>query len=214
VKASPVEWRRLRPTLAEFFVVDAGSWWHKRVEAEIESADKRKASAVAKAQAGGQALAKLRAASASSTTPSTASSTPQAVLGECPTPSPSLSTKEKAAAPLPDWLPVKEWKDFLDHRKAMRGVPFTEAARAGVIRDLDKLRAKGYSPADLLSTAITRGWRTVFEPKVNLAAPGDVARVTVPGPPPSSFLAEQAAHRAQVEAERIARKAKQTTGAH
>lgn len=117
-----------------------------------------------------------------------------------------------AAAPvgaeIPEWMPAEEWSDFIAHRKAMRGVPFTEAARKGVIRDLEKLKAKGYAPAELLSRAVTNGWRTVFEPKLNLASPGDVARVTVPGPPPSTFLAEQAEHRRLVEADRLARKAK------
>ena len=91
-KATSAEWRRLRPTLAEFFTTADGVWWHKRVEAEIDNADKRKVSAVSKAQAGGQALAEKRRKQSASTASSTASSTPQAllddVLGECPTPSP------------------------------------------------------------------------------------------------------------------------------
>jgi hypothetical protein len=52
-----------------------------------------------------------------------------------------------------------------------------------------------------------RNWvRDERAPKPN---PADVARVTVPGPPPSTFLAEHAAHLAAVEADRIARRARQ-----
>jgi uncharacterized protein YdaU (DUF1376 family) len=196
--------------LAEFFKLADGVWVQGRCDEEI-AAYKHKQE-LAKRSADARWARSGRNANASASGDAEPMRTHSD--GNAPNPNPIPKEKENAATPLPDWLPSKEWADFLAHRKAMRGVPFTDAARAGVIRDLDKLRAKGYSPADLLSTAITRGWRTVFEPKVNLAAPGDVARVTVPGPPPSSFLAEQAAHRAQVEAERIARKAKQTTGAH
>jgi hypothetical protein len=72
----------------------------------------------------------------------------------------------------PVWMPVAEWSAFEQHRKAMRGVPFTDAARSGVVRDLEKLRVAGYDPAELLATAVTRGWRTVFEPRVNGASNG------------------------------------------
>lgn len=80
-----------------------------------------------------------------------------------------IQTKTRAVA-LPDWLPETEWAEFLAHRKAMRSVPFTDAAKNGVIRDLGKLRAKGFDPRELLTTAITRGWRTVFEPRSQVAA--------------------------------------------
>lgn len=69
-----------------------------------------------------------------------------------------------AAAPLPDWVPSGPWADFVAHRKAMRGVPFTDAARAGVLRELFALSEAGHDPAKLLETAVTRGWRTVFAP--------------------------------------------------
>ena len=52
--------------------------------------------------------------------------------------------------------------------------------------------------------ATWRNW--VREERPPKTSPFDVARVTVPGPAPSSFLAEQAAHMAQVKIEREARK--------
>jgi hypothetical protein len=85
-------------------------------------------------------------------------------------------TKQPApAAPSwspPDWVPAQEWSDFVLHRKAMRGVPFTDAAKTGVIRELAKLWEAGHDPATLLTTAITRGWRTVFAPKPENGATG------------------------------------------
>jgi uncharacterized protein YdaU (DUF1376 family) len=41
VKASPVEWKRLRSTMARFFCVDGGVWKHKRIDDEIIKANDR-----------------------------------------------------------------------------------------------------------------------------------------------------------------------------
>jgi uncharacterized protein YdaU (DUF1376 family) len=101
-KSSAAEWLKLRPVLARKFRVADGVWWHKRVEAEIAVAEKRKSGAVAKAQAGGRALAAKRLKQAEEEASSGASSTQQAQLGVCPTPSPipsaSQSSEAKASA--------------------------------------------------------------------------------------------------------------------
>jgi uncharacterized protein YdaU (DUF1376 family) len=51
-KATPREWKELRPMLAEFFAVGAGVWAHKRVGAGAcaESLDASKSKAAGKAQ--------------------------------------------------------------------------------------------------------------------------------------------------------------------
>lgn len=63
---------------------------------------------------------------------------------------------------VPEWVPAEPWLEFVAHRKAMRNVPFKEAAAKGVLRDLEKLRDEGHCPELLLRKAVTRGWRTVF----------------------------------------------------
>lgn len=89
-KTERAEWKRMRPTIARFFKVDAGVWWHKRVEAEILAADKRKAGAVSKAKAAAEA----RWGQANADAPSI----PQAMPEECPTPSPiPLPSGERAS---------------------------------------------------------------------------------------------------------------------
>lgn len=40
-RATPAEWRRLRPVLAPFFAIGAGVWRHKRIDQEIERAASR-----------------------------------------------------------------------------------------------------------------------------------------------------------------------------
>jgi hypothetical protein len=74
-----------------------------------------------------------------------------------------------AAFVVPAWVPSEEWDAFVEHRKAIRGVPFTEAAKKGVIRELEKLTGQGHDAASLLQTAVTRGWRTVFPPAAQKA---------------------------------------------
>lgn len=96
-----------------------------------------------------------------------------------PTVTPPLAREEKkreekkntgAKAPSsayapPDWLPAGQWAEFVKMRKAMRNIPFTDAAAKGVVADLEKLVNQGLSAEELLQAAVTNGWRTVYRPK-------------------------------------------------
>lgn len=98
-KASPKEWKDLRSTMAEFFVVADGTWTHKRVEHELAGAQVRKAGAASKAKAAAQARWKGHQKDA----PGNAPSIPQALPEDCPTPSPtpssSLRSEQSCAKP-------------------------------------------------------------------------------------------------------------------
>lgn len=74
--------------------------------------------------------------------------------------------------PIPDWVPAETWAEFKRMRKAMRNVPFTPEAEKRVIAKLETLRAQGHCPEKLLSKAIERGHRTVFEDETTKAANG------------------------------------------
>jgi len=67
----------------------------------------------------------------------------------------------------PEWVPSEQWAAFVQMRKAMRNVPFTDAAAKGVIAELQRLCEAGGGAADLLQAAVTNGWRTVYPPKTN-----------------------------------------------
>jgi len=67
-------------------------------------------------------------------------------------------------AQAPDWLDANLWDDFLEHRKKLRK-PMTEKAKEIFFLKLTKLKDKGFSPIELIETAIERGWQTVFEPQ-------------------------------------------------
>lgn len=88
VKASPAEWKRLRPVLSAFFQVTDGLWWHKRVESELAAAAAKREKASARARSGANA----RWGDARSNATSNAPSMPEALLEQCPTPTPTPSS--------------------------------------------------------------------------------------------------------------------------
>lgn len=71
--------------------------------------------------------------------------------------------KTKVLMPLPDWLPDQEWSDFQAMRQEMgvRGKLTAKAAEL-VIAELDKLRAAGNDPAEVLRQSVMNNWRGVF----------------------------------------------------
>lgn len=69
---------------------------------------------------------------------------------------------------LPEWLDPETWRNFEQHRKAIRK-PLKGRARELVIAKLNAARAKGHDPASMIDTAIERGWQTVFEPQATTA---------------------------------------------
>ena len=87
---------------------------------------------------------------------------------------PEKAAKAKPAKPQftpPAWVPAEPWAEFVGMRRAMRNVPFTDAAARGVVAELEKLQRQGYPPEELLQSAVTNGWRTVYPPKGNTRAP-------------------------------------------
>jgi uncharacterized protein YdaU (DUF1376 family) len=149
----------INAVIGEFFDDCTDGWMHERCDAEIQRMQDKQA----KARASAQASVNARAANAERTLNERSTS----VELPTPTPTPTPGKNKARAAPglLPEWVPVEPWQHFVEHRKAMRGVPFTDAARDGVLRELSRLRDMGHDPAALLQTSVTRGWRTVFEPK-------------------------------------------------
>lgn len=168
--------------LAEFFELTADGYRHKRCDLELAAAKDKSAKAAQSARARwGDAKQQDVALPGASTTHSdrtaTAPSdgcerTEEACEGNAPKTNPKTNTKEEAKASSkpaayepPDWVPLESWGEFVVMRKAMRGVPFTAAAARGVVAELDKLRAQGFDPAEMLQRAVTNGWRTVYAPK-------------------------------------------------
>lgn len=93
------EWKRVRPKVEKFFRVENGAWWHKRVEAELASADNRKQAAAERAEKAAAARWKDKPRNPSGDArghPQAflkhSSSIPENMLEECSTPSPTPSS--------------------------------------------------------------------------------------------------------------------------
>lgn len=72
---------------------------------------------------------------------------------------------ENFILPLPDWLPVQDWGDYLEMRNGKGKGKATNRAKQLVIVKLDDLRRKGHDPASVLQQSIINGWTSVFEIK-------------------------------------------------
>ena len=179
--------------LAEFFTEETGGLYSQR------RADKVLAEALPKIEAartngknGGRPrkpiVAKTETQWVLKNNPEASKTETQSAVSEKASQSQSISSpsskKQRGDAPLkppastwflPDWIPPRQWADFEAMRKAMRGVPFTDAARDGVIRELAKFKAMGHDAAALLEHAVTNGHRTVYEPRLGFhrSAPRD-----------------------------------------
>lgn len=67
---------------------------------------------------------------------------------------------------LPDWVPLEAWQGFVEMRKKI-GHPLTDRAKELAIRNLEKLKAEGSEPGAVLDQSTFKGWRGLFEVKIN-----------------------------------------------
>jgi len=94
-KATAKEWKTLRPTMAEFFIVAEALWTHKRVEQELAGSLDRKQKAADKASKAAGARWKDHKKDAPGNAPSIPQALLKDVLEECPTPSPTSSLRSE-----------------------------------------------------------------------------------------------------------------------
>lgn len=65
------------------------------------------------------------------------------------------------ASELPDWIPKAEWDAFLEMRKRIKKVP-TDHALGLLVKELEKLKAAGHTPAAVLDQSTVNSWAGVF----------------------------------------------------
>lgn len=68
---------------------------------------------------------------------------------------------------LPDWVPVETWEAWIKSRKGKT----TDAAKKLNLRELEKLKAEGQDPKEVLEQSIMRGWSGLFPIKSDAAKP-------------------------------------------
>ncbi len=62
---------------------------------------------------------------------------------------------------LPEWLSEEIWKDWVEHKKAIKS-PMSPRAITLSISKLTKLREEGYSPESVINQSIEMGWKGLF----------------------------------------------------
>ena len=63
---------------------------------------------------------------------------------------------------LPLWLDMEAWVGWIEMRRAMKRVPFTERAQRIAMRQLEGWHAQGYDVGYILDEATLKGWRGLF----------------------------------------------------
>lgn len=120
VKSSLGAWKKMRPLIASFFLIENGLWKHSRIDREIEDAIAGKLRAETRAVKAAEARwAKHNADKAASNATSISQALPDECPSQSPSPSPTLKTKSNSkedatATRLPaDWMPTDEQIEFL-----------------------------------------------------------------------------------------------------
>jgi hypothetical protein len=61
---------------------------------------------------------------------------------------------------IPDWMPARPWNAYIETRKNL-----TPNAVGLMIGKLERWRAQGHDPGEILDTSTLNGWKGLFEPK-------------------------------------------------
>lgn len=164
--------RRLKDVLLPFFTIDGTTMTQKRLENERARAsrnvDARKTAASARWQKRkGSADANAHAEDKQTASPPPSTYTKKSTEEQTTVPPPHRAGA-RAQAPLafgvPDWIPAETWEAYLAVRRRNRAQQ-TEYALNAIISELDRLRALGHAPKDILDNSIRSGWSGVFAPK-------------------------------------------------
>lgn len=77
-------------------------------------------------------------------------------------------------APLPSWLPLDDWNNFIEMRKSIKANP-TEKATMLLMVKLKKFHDEGFSISEILQKSTVENWKDVYKPKneVNHAKPNN-----------------------------------------
>ena len=65
---------------------------------------------------------------------------------------------------IPSWVPATQWNAFIEMRRGMRKRP-TKRAVEIILANLEKWKAKGHDPGEILDTSTMNNWAGLFEPK-------------------------------------------------
>lgn len=65
---------------------------------------------------------------------------------------------------LPSWVPEEEWSSYVEMRDKIKK-PMTDKAKAMAVKELEKLKDQGDSPAEVLNQSVFNAWQGLFKIK-------------------------------------------------
>jgi len=77
---------------------------------------------------------------------------------------PKRARKLAAEIIIPDWVPAEPWAGFMEMRR-VKGVRPTPRAVSLLIGKLERWRAQGHDPGEILNKSTTSNWTDIYEPK-------------------------------------------------
>lgn len=153
VKSTP---EIVKTLLEEFFEFEDGAYRNKRADEEI-------AKYLAKADSARKANLKRWGSESDKKTnlKSDVKSDASRILTKNQEPRTKTSKEATTKIELPNWLPEKNWQEWLEYRRSSKK-PMTELAMTKFLNQLQNLVTQGYDPIKLLDTAIASSWATVY----------------------------------------------------
>jgi len=146
-KLSPNAWSNAQAILKQFFIIEDGFLIHKRVEIELEKSLENKTKSHNRAVAAAEARWGKN---------KDATSNAQAILEQCPLPSPLPSSLSKPITTItPEGVSDSVFNDFVKLRKGLKA-PVTDTAIKGLKREGEKA---GMTLEQVMSLCCQNGWR-------------------------------------------------------
>lgn len=149
-----------------FFVESNGQLHHERIDEEVSIAQEKIANLKANAQQGGKQSGKKRATKSEANASPDAEANAQAE-GQAET---NISHKSVVSSKsndlqnlsLPAWLAPEVWESWVEYRKSIKARLTLRAAELCIAK-LDKLRAEGSDPQEVIEQSIMSGkWTGLF----------------------------------------------------
>jgi uncharacterized protein YdaU (DUF1376 family) len=147
--------------LGEFFIEGEDGWHQRRVEEELNKVKSKSSKARASAEMRWHCE---RIANASK--PHTEGNAPN---NQEPIANNQKPKKEEVALRLPEWLPLENWKAFLEVRKKNKA-PNTPRALQLALTELERIKSLGHDPALVLDQSTLKGWKSVYPLKPEIVA--------------------------------------------
>lgn len=151
----------VKAVLSEFFKHKDGKWHHNYADRVIEKAREKAAQNRDIGKLGGRPKKTQTVSEINPKETQTVSENNPIPLATNPLIHEEEKTARKRAEVFtpPDWLPLKEWGEFLESRKKH---PPTVRAKELLVAELLKLRDQGHDPAQVLLQSTRNSWRDVF----------------------------------------------------